>query len=78
MPAPAKLPRETLLDAYRRMRAIREFDERMRREFEAGMQLAQRDEVFGVPLFVFRGERFWGHDRIPLLEERLAEAGLRR
>ena len=36
MPAPAELPREVLLDAYRRMSAIREFDERMRREFEAG------------------------------------------
>jgi 2-hydroxychromene-2-carboxylate isomerase len=31
-----------------------------------------------VPLFVFRGEQFWGHDRIPLLEERLAEARLAR
>lgn len=30
------LPREVLLDGYRRMRAIREFDDRMRREFEAG------------------------------------------
>jgi 2-hydroxychromene-2-carboxylate isomerase len=39
---------------------------------------AAGDHVFGVPLFVFRGEPFWGHDRIPLLEERLAEAGLRR
>jgi 2-hydroxychromene-2-carboxylate isomerase len=32
--------------------------------------------VFGVPLFVFRGEPFWGHDRIALLEERLTETGL--
>jgi 2-hydroxychromene-2-carboxylate isomerase len=39
---------------------------------------AAEDHVFGVPLFVFRGEPFWGHDRMPLLEERLAEAGLRR
>lgn len=30
------LTREQLLDGYRRMRAQREFDERMRREFEAG------------------------------------------
>jgi 2-hydroxychromene-2-carboxylate isomerase len=31
-----------------------------------------------VPLFVLRGEQFWGHDRMPLLEERLEEYGLRR
>jgi 2-hydroxychromene-2-carboxylate isomerase len=39
---------------------------------------AEADHIFGVPIFVFRGEPFWGHDRIPVLEERLAEAGLRR
>ena len=39
---------------------------------------AEADHVFGVPIFVFRGEPFWGHDRMPLLEERLAEAGLLR
>ena len=27
---------------------------------------------------VFRGEPFWGQDRMPLLEERLHEAGLER
>jgi 2-hydroxychromene-2-carboxylate isomerase len=46
--------------------------------FEACQEEAARDHVFGVPLFVFRGEQFWGHDRIPLLEERLAEARLAR
>ena len=30
------------------------------------------------PIFLFEGEKFWGHDRIPLLEERLTERGLRR
>jgi hypothetical protein len=34
------------------------------------------DHVFGVPFFVFRGEAFWGHDRLPLLEQRLIGAGL--
>jgi 2-hydroxychromene-2-carboxylate isomerase len=29
-------------------------------------------------MFVFRAEPFWGRERIPLLEERLAQAGLRR
>ena len=47
-------------------------------QFEACQQEAADDHIFGVPLFVFRGEQFWGHDRIPLLEERLAEAGLSR
>jgi 2-hydroxychromene-2-carboxylate isomerase len=37
---------------------------------------AESDHIFGVPIFVFRGELFWGQDRIPLLEERLADAGL--
>jgi hypothetical protein len=27
-------------------------------------------------MFIFRGEPFWGHDRIGLLESRLTEAGL--
>ena len=46
--------------------------------FEKGMEEAHEDHVFGVPIFNFRGELFWGHDRIPLLEERLADAGLAR
>src|SRR5262245_61462222 len=41
--------------------------------FEACQQEAADDHIFGVPLFVFRGEPFWGHDRMPLLEERLDE-----
>jgi len=36
-----------------------------------------QDHIFGVPIFLFEGEVFWGHDRIPLLEERLTEHGLR-
>jgi 2-hydroxychromene-2-carboxylate isomerase len=47
-------------------------------DLEACIEEAHADHVFGVPLFVFRGEQFWGHDRIALLEERLTEAGLRR
>ena len=47
----------------------REAHERCRQE-------AAADHVFGVPFFIFRGEPFWGHDRIPLLEQRLKEAGL--
>ncbi len=39
---------------------------------------AEDDHVFGVPIFLFRGEPFWGHDRLPQLETRLAAAGLAR
>jgi 2-hydroxychromene-2-carboxylate isomerase len=39
------------------------------------MEEAHSDGIFGVPIFVYRGELFWGHDRIPLLEERLSESG---
>jgi 2-hydroxychromene-2-carboxylate isomerase len=37
---------------------------------------ADADGVFGVPTFVFRGELFWGYDRMALLEERLSDAQL--
>src|ERR1700693_2918509 len=37
---------------------------------------AAADPVFGVPLFIFEGEPFWGHDRLPALEERLTAANL--
>ena len=46
------------------------------RDYEAAQEEATADRIFGVPIFVFKGEPFWGHDRIPLLEHRLAEAGL--
>jgi len=46
------------------------------RAYERAQQEAASDAVFGVPLFIFDGEPFWGHDRIPVLEQRLAEAGL--
>ena len=49
-----------------------------RAAYAACVAEAEADHVFGVPLFLFRGEPFWGHDRMPLLEERLTAAGLRR
>ncbi|MBI2962811.1 MAG: DsbA family protein [Deltaproteobacteria bacterium] len=48
------------------------------REYARAQQEAAADHVFGVPLFLFAGEPFWGHDRLPVLEERLREAGLGR
>jgi 2-hydroxychromene-2-carboxylate isomerase len=46
------------------------------RDYEAAQQEATADQVFGVPIFIFRGEQFWGNDRIPMLERRLEQAGL--
>jgi len=47
------------------------------RAYELAQEEAAADHVFGVPLFFFENEPFWGHDRIPMLEERLTEAGLK-
>jgi 2-hydroxychromene-2-carboxylate isomerase len=49
-----------------------------RADYDRAQAEAADDHVFGVPLFLFRGEPFWGHDRIPFLESRLREAGLER
>jgi 2-hydroxychromene-2-carboxylate isomerase len=47
-----------------------------REAYERCQEEAAADHVFGVPFFIFRGEPFWGHDRLTLLEQRLHEAGL--
>ena len=44
--------------------------------YQRAQDEAATDHVFGVPLFIFEDEPFWGHDRLPILEDRLAEAGL--
>jgi 2-hydroxychromene-2-carboxylate isomerase len=44
--------------------------------YERCQEEAAEDHVFGVPFFMFEGEPFWGFDRLPLLEQRLTEAGL--
>jgi 2-hydroxychromene-2-carboxylate isomerase len=45
-------------------------------DYERAQREAEEDHVFGVPLFFFEGEPFWGHDRIPVLERKLTAAGL--
>jgi 2-hydroxychromene-2-carboxylate isomerase len=45
-------------------------------DYEAAQQHAVADHIFGVPICVFRGEPFWGNDRVPMLERRLEAAGL--
>ncbi len=46
------------------------------RAYARAQEEAAADNVFGVPLFFFEREPFWGHDRVALLEQRLSEAGL--
>jgi len=46
--------------------------------YEQAQQDAVADQVFGVPMFFFANEPFWGYDRMGLLEQRLTEAGLKR
>ncbi len=46
-------------------------------KLEHCIEEGHQDHIFGVPIFLFEEEIFWGHDRIPLLEERLTERGLR-
>ncbi len=46
-------------------------------DYERSQQDAVADRVFGVPMFYFRNEQFWGYDRMGLLELGLTEAGLR-
>lgn len=47
-------------------------------DYEAAHEEATTDMIFGVPLFIYKKEQYWGFDRIPLLERRLTEAGLAR
>jgi 2-hydroxychromene-2-carboxylate isomerase len=47
-------------------------------DYQRAQDEAVTDRVFGVPMFIFRGEQFWGNDRLDFLERRLAEAGLAR
>ena len=46
-------------------------------EYERAQEEAVTDQVFGVPMFFFEQEPFWGYDRMGLLEHRLTEAGLK-
>ena len=54
------------------------FDGEGQRDYENAQQEASADQIFGVPICIFRGEQFWGNDRIPMLERRLEQAGLAR
>lgn len=47
-------------------------------DYERAQEDAVVDQVFGVPMFYFNNEQFWGYDRMGLLEHRLTEARLKR
>jgi 2-hydroxychromene-2-carboxylate isomerase len=47
-------------------------------DYRRAQDEAAVDRIFGVPMFIFRGEQFWGNDRLEFLERRLTEAGLAR
>jgi 2-hydroxychromene-2-carboxylate isomerase len=47
-------------------------------DYERAQEDAAADQVFGVPMFYFEQEPFWGYDRMGLLEHRLTDAGLKR
>ncbi len=47
-------------------------------DYERAQEDAVADQVFGVPMFYFNNEQFWGYDRMGLLEHRLTEAGVKR
>lgn len=40
--------------------------------YEANLELALGEGVFGAPSYLLRGEIFWGQDRLPLLDDALA------
>ena len=49
-------------------------EETQKRVWLGMMQGMGDDEIFGVPYFVYRGERFWGNDRIDWLVRAIKKA----
>jgi len=48
-----------------------------RRRHDALLREAEDLGVFGVPSYIFRGELFWGGDRLDMLRDRIGEARAR-
>jgi 2-hydroxychromene-2-carboxylate isomerase len=46
----------------------------VRQEYASNTTRALEAGVFGSPFYIFRGERFWGQDRLDMVEERLIRA----
>lgn len=47
------------------------FDNTLKEMVERWTKEANDSLVFGFPMFVYKGERFWGNDRLPFLLKRL-------
>jgi len=60
---PAGLPRAEFVEALD--------DARYRDEVPKALVRCMEDRIFGVPLFVVDGKRFWGNDRLDFLVEEL-------
>jgi 2-hydroxychromene-2-carboxylate isomerase len=61
--AKASLPREAFLDALR----TKQYHD----EVPKALMLCMEERIFGVPIFVVDGKRFWGNDRLDFLAEQL-------
>jgi 2-hydroxychromene-2-carboxylate isomerase len=47
-------------------------DTAARAAYEANLETALEEGIFGAPSYVLAGEIFWGQDRLPLLDQALA------
>ena len=61
----AGLSRDTFLGALR--------SKQYHDEVPKALMLCMTDRIFGVPIFIVDGKRFWGNDRLEFLAEELAK-----
>jgi 2-hydroxychromene-2-carboxylate isomerase len=69
----AAAAREAEIDADGAVAAAND-EAKHKRVWEGMIQAAGEDNIFGVPYYVFRGERFWGNDRIDWLVRSVRKA----
>ena len=41
------------------------------KELKSLTKLSRKYQVFGVPIFIYNNERFWGQDRVKVLAEKM-------
>ncbi len=68
----AAIAREVDLDPEQTLRAAD--DEAYQSRVMQGMAQSAKEGVFGVPFYVYRGELFWGHDRLAWLVRSVCRA----
>ena len=47
------------------------------KELDAIAERAEREQIFGIPIFVYKGVRFWGDDRVDQLVEAVRQGETR-